>query len=423
MYILSIALRHLRSRSITWVATALIAVSVWLYLLVISVLEGFKEHYMDKLQSIHAHITVQVGEFAWGIQNPEAWAAAVSKADPGIRGVTIGLESPALAIFDTARTVGTMRGVDLEPELRTGRLKELLRPLELRETLRQFGLHERPGWNVPQPGCIVGGVWRKAYKLRVGDQVTFLLSDEDGFARSQPFYILGFFEGKNPYLETGAYVGRKTLAEMLKVQGMAKTLFVWLENPNRPDLKVVQSKIKDLMTEILRREDPKHVNALEVETWQQKDNEFYEAITRENVIMRFIMGVFLALLAFIFYLIFGRLVAEKVRDIGALRALGATRLGVCGCFLAQGLLVGLAGLALGLLISFFFIRNVNPIARWFGLDLFPNESFGVDKIPAVTLPYDVALISCLTVVAAVLGALLPAWWAARLNPVECLRHE
>jgi len=422
VYVLTIALRHLRARSITWVATALIAVSVWLYLLVISVLEGFKEHYMDKLQSIHAHITVSVGEFAWGIQKPEEWAAAVAQAAPGIRGVTIGLESPAMAIFDTARTVGTMRGVDLEPELRTGRLKELLRPLQLRETLHEFGLHERGGPK-PLPGCIVGGAWRKAYRLRVGDQVTFLLSDEDGQPRSQPFYILGFFEGKNPYLETGAYVGRKTLAKMLHVEGMAKTLFVWLEDPNRPDLQAVQSKIQDLMAEILRRDDPKHVEALEVETWQQKDNEFYKAITRENVIMRFIMGVFLALLAFIIYLIFGRLVAEKVRDIGALRALGATRLGVCGCFLAQGLLVGLAGLALGLLISFFFIRNVNPIARWFGLDLFPTESFGVDKIPAVTLPYDVTLISCLTVVAAVLGALLPAWWAARLDPVECLRHE
>lgn len=421
MYVLTIAWRHLRTRSITWVATALIALTVLLYLLIISVLEGFKEHYMDKLQSIQAHITVSVGQLAWGIEKPAEWAEAVAKADLGIQGVTIGLESPAMALFDNARTVGTLRGVDLERELATGRLKELLKPPGLRETLKEFGQHERHGKEMP--GCLVGGAWRKNYNLKIGDQVTFLFSNDAGDPRSRPFYIIGFFEGKNQYLETAAYVDRKLLARLLDYEGMAKTLYVWLDDPNRPDLAAVRGRVRDAMAGVLQRDNPRHLNVLEVETWQQKDNAFYEAITRENVIMRFIMGVFLALIAFIIFLIFGRLVAEKVRDIGALRALGATPAGVSACFLAQGLLIGVIGLALGLLGSYFFIANVNAIARFFGIDLFPTESFGVDRIPVHTLPHDIWLISFLTVVFATLGACVPAWRAARLNPVECLRHE
>src|SRR5208283_5655734 len=67
-YVTAVALRHLRTRSITWVAVALIAIIVLIYLLIISVLEGQKEHFMDKLQSVLAHATVSVGEYAWGIQ-------------------------------------------------------------------------------------------------------------------------------------------------------------------------------------------------------------------------------------------------------------------------------------------------------------------------------------------------------------------
>lgn len=424
MYILTIALRHLRTRSVCWVAMLLIAIYVVVYLLIISVLEGFKEHYMDKLQSIHAHITVSVGSLSYGIERPEEWAAAVAQAEPGIKGVTIGLESPALAIFDTARTVGTLRGVDLQAELQTGRLKELLQPPELRETLREFGLHERLGKEMA--GCIVGGAWRKAYNLRLGDQVTFIFSNEDGDARFKPFYIVGFYEGKNPFLETGAYVDRKYLAKLLGVEGMAKTLFVWLGNPNRPDLPAVQDRVRDIMTGILKRHNPGHVKLLEVETWQDQENSFYRAITSENRMMRIILCMSLLLLGFIMFLIFGRLVSEKVRDIGALRALGATPAGVRHCFLAQAVLISLFGLILGLIGAYFMIHNVNAavdfIANVFKVDLFPSE-FGPNRVPTHTLPVDLLLICALTIVSSWLGALLPAWRASRLSPVECLRHE
>ena len=421
MYVLSIALRHLRTRSITWVAMTLIAIIVLLYLLIISVLEGSKAHFMDKLQSILAHTTVSVGELAWGIQRPEAWAGELAKADPGIKGVTIGLESPALAVFDNARTVGTLRGIDLPRELQYGRLKEMLSPPGLTE----FGMHEQ-GQRMLH-GCIVGGALRKSFGLKVGDRVTLSFTNEEGDPRSFAFAIIGFFESNNPYLESGAYVDRKFLAEQMQVPGMAKTLLVWLKDPNRPDLKEFKGNIRAKMLEIMKRDlenYDKLAGLLAVDTWQEKDNGFYKAITRENLIMRFIMGVFLALIAFVIFLIFGRLVAEKIRDIGALRALGATPAGIRRCFLAQGLFIGLFGLLAGLAVSYVFISNVNEIANFFGLDpLAAGDSFGTTKIPTVTLPCDIMMISLLTVASALAGAFFPAWRASRLNPVECLRHE
>jgi lipoprotein-releasing system permease protein len=423
MYVFTVALRHLRSRSITWVASALIALVVTLYLLIISVLEGSKEHWMDKLQSIMAHASISVGELAGGIQKPEAWADEMAKVDPGIRGVTIGLESPAMAIFDSARTVGTLRGIDLQRELKFGRLKEIIFPRDLSE----FGFHE--AGNLKLPGCIVGGAWRRSYGLKIGERVTFLFSDEEGEARSRAFSIIGFFEGKNPYLETAAYVDRQYLSDLIGVKGQAKTLYIWLNDPNRPDLKSVKEKLREKMVEIVHRDIPEmhHEKAVIVDTWQDKDNKFYQAITTENMMMRIIMCVFLALLAFVMYLIFGRLVAEKVRDVGVLRAMGATPSGVRACFLVQALFIGGLGLLVGYAASYVLISNLNGIVEFLAvtahIDLFPGEAFGHDRVATRTLLFDVGIIAGATLISAFLGAFIPALQASRMNPVECLRHE
>ena len=404
-------------RPISFVVIVLVAFIVAMYLVVISVMEGFKNHYMDKIQSVLAHVTVDVGQFAWGIEHPDAWSAEIAKSDAGIKGVTVGLETPAMILFNSARTIGTLRGIDLANELKVGRLGEVLQPANL----TAFGTRDIGGKSLP--GCIVGGALRKQYGLKLGGQVSFIFSDEDDDPRTVACAIVGFFEGKNPYLEQGAYVDRAFLAEKIKVAGRAKTLYLWLKEPNRPDLLAFKNKIAAVMQAIVKRDHAEMADKVNVETWQEKENNFYKAVTRENLMMRAIMAVFLALTAFIIFLIFGRLVAEKVRDIGALRALGASPGGIMKCFLIQGFFIGALGLGLGLGLTELILLYMNEVLAFLGVNIYPADAFAVDRIPYVTLPLDRILIALLTLASALLGALFPAWRAARLNPVECLRHE
>jgi lipoprotein-releasing system permease protein len=304
----------------------------------------------------------------------------------------------------------------------------LIQPPELRSTLTEFGTRESGGKELA--GCIVGGFWRKNYGLKLGDRVTFLFSDEDDNARTVAFVIIGFFEGNNPYLENAAYIDRRLLAEKLNVKGSAKTLFVWLNDSNRKDLDALRERIRVRMQNAFLR-DVKGFeqlsNRIAVETWQEKDNGFYKAMTAENRLMRAIMVFFLALLAFIIYLIFGRLVAEKIRDIGTLRALGCTPGQIRMIFLGQALLIGVAGCAAGVLFALLLIGNLNSILQFLSeslnLQLFPPDLFGPNRVLTRVLPLDVVLICGLTLAFSLLGALLPAVRASRLNPVECLRHE
>lgn len=399
-------------RPISYVVIALVAFIVTIYLVVISVVEGMKEHYMNKIQSVLAHITVDVGNMAWGIENPSDWSEEVKRIDPGIKGVTVGLETPSMLVIDTARTIITLRGIDLKEELKSGRLGEVLNPPDL----KAFGVHE---FGVRKyHGVIVGGALRKNLKLKLGDKVTFIFSDEDDQPKTIPnTVIVGFFEGKNPFLEQGVYIDREVLADKIKVPGRAKTMYLWLTDPNRPDLQELKARVREKMQSILKRDDEKMMNQVNVETWQEKEGNLYAMATRDNLLLRWIMGLFLLLMAFIIFLIFGRLGAEKKRDIGTLRALGASPGGVMQCFLIQGAFIGALGIVFGQIgaqiILYFFAK--------YQVNFYPSDEAGA--IAFITLMFDRILITVLTLAFSLLGALWPAWRAAKLDPVECLRYE
>jgi ABC-type lipoprotein release transport system permease subunit len=495
VYTYSIAARYMFKRRSTKFAIILVAIIVLLYLMVISVLEGFKNHYMDKIQSIMAHVTVDVGNYAGGIEYPKEWAKELSTFDPGIKGVTAGIESPAMAIFKSTRTMGTLRGIDLKDELTTGRIKDILQP----NTLTEFGTQKFGGKKYD--GCIVGGAWRKAYNLKINQRISFVIIDESNDPKPKDFNIIGFYEGKNPYLEGGAYIDRKVLAEQLQVDGHAKTLYFWLTNPNRPDLKDFKRKLGDRMREILEREDKKladeilvalkpedkkmydaarailqrtdpalkenaiaamtstsqanrefklladsmievlkkkderlanriieilnreeRTEKVNVETWQEKDNNFYEAVTQENLMMRGIMGVFLMLTNVMLFLIFDAMVSEKIRDIGALRALGASPGGIRKCFLMQAFFIGAMGVVIGMVSAEVLLHYMNAIP-FIRNNIYPSSAFAVTEIPYVTLNYDRIVIAVSSISFALAGAAYPAVRASRMNPVECLRHE
>ena len=117
-----------------------------------------------------------------------------------------------------------------------------------------------------------------------------------------------------------------------------------------------------------------------------------------------------------------------------MRALGATPCGILNCFLLQGFLIALAGLAFGLPLAEVAVANLNEIESFVAKALesllgipnfrvFPSEDFLLDRIPTNLRSLDVVLIVMLTLASGLFGALIPALRAARQNPVECLRHE
>ena len=120
-------------------------------------------------------------------------------------------------------------------------------------------------------------------------------------------------------------------------------------------------------------------------------------------------------------------VYQKTREIGLLKALGASNWQLMRIFLFQGLLVGIfgtgCGVTLGLLVIKFRMAIMETISRITGREMFPNQLYFFDELPAQVVPSDLMWIIIISVVLCTLGGLLPAWRAAKLDPAKAFRYE
>ena len=121
------------------------------------------------------------------------------------------------------------------------------------------------------------------------------------------------------------------------------------------------------------------------------------------------------------------MVTEKRRDIGILTALGSTPRGVMWMFLMIGFWDGLLGATLGAIAGTWAAIKIDPIERGlskaFGVEIFDRSVYLFDHIPSVVDPVGVAMIWTGAIVCTLTFALIPAWKAARMDPLDALRYE
>ncbi|MFO0191989.1 MAG: ABC transporter permease, partial [Planctomycetia bacterium] len=164
-----------------------------------------------------------------------------------------------------------------------------------------------------------------------------------------------------------------------------------------------------------------------VSTWEKKQGPLLAAVEVESMILNVLLFLIIAVAGFGILAIFYMIVVEKTRDIGILKSLGAGSAGIAGIFLGYGLFLGLvgagAGLALGLAITW-NINGIRALVEWFtGQRVFDPSIYYFFKIPTIVHPGTIAWIMAGAVAIAVASSVLPALRAARLHPVEALRHE
>jgi lipoprotein-releasing system permease protein len=121
------------------------------------------------------------------------------------------------------------------------------------------------------------------------------------------------------------------------------------------------------------------------------------------------------------------IVVEKTRDIGILKALGASNGGVMQIFLGYGLLLGVVGALLGTGLGLWVTKYINEIekllGRVTGQDIFPRDVYYFDRIPTFINPSSIVLVNLGAIAIAVIFSVLPALRAALLHPVRALRYE
>lgn len=153
--------------------------------------------------------------------------------------------------------------------------------------------------------------------------------------------------------------------------------------------------------------------------WQEQNSSLFQALKLEKLGMGVILLLIVLVAAFNIVSNLTMVVTDKTREIGILKAMGMTAKSIRRVFLSQGLVIGIAGTLLGLLLGL----GVSAALGTYKLIKLDPSVYFIDHLPVATEPFDVALTVLASIAIAGLATLYPAQQAAKLYPIEAIRHE
>lgn len=162
-------------------------------------------------------------------------------------------------------------------------------------------------------------------------------------------------------------------------------------------------------------------------TWQELNEGILSAVDHQRSLMKLVLFVIMVVAAFLMFATLSMMVTEKTHDIGILTAMGATRRGVMQVFLSCGLAIVLLGSILGIATGCFSALYLDEFNRWlrasFDIDLFPPNIYNLKRVPHDLDPLWITQVAGMALGLGLLVSGLPAWRAARHDPLESLRNE
>lgn len=153
--------------------------------------------------------------------------------------------------------------------------------------------------------------------------------------------------------------------------------------------------------------------------WQSQNSSLFQALKLEKLAMGIILLLIVVVAAFNIVSTLSMVVKDKTREIGILKAMGLPARSVRRIFLVQGMVIGGVGTLIGVVIGTIAGVSVDRLKL---IELDPKVYF-IDHLPVAIQPLDVFWIVAASVAIAVLATVYPSIQAARLYPVEAIRHE
>jgi lipoprotein-releasing system permease protein len=253
-------------------------------------------------------------------------------------------------------------------------------------------------------------------------KVTFPTAGTPPKAVTDTFTVVDFYESKmSEYDANFVFV---PIAAVQRMRGMIDPQS-GLASVNSIQIKLAPGADLDQARDSLRKAFPADLYA--ISTWRDKQGPLLAAVDMEMSVLNILLFLIIAVAGFGILAIFFMIVVEKTKDIGILKSLGAGSSGIAGIFLGYGLFLGLVGAGAGLALGLAIVTNLNRIrtgVEWLtGERVFDPSIYYFYKIPTIVNAGTIAWIIAGAVAIAVASSVLPALRAARLHPVEALRHE
>ncbi len=417
---LLLALRYLRPKRtfvsiITLISILGVALGVAVLMIVISVMSGFDHDLREKILGFNAHLKIYANDRPLENFSPLMSIVASNK---NVRGVAPFVLGQVLVVTQPPKGQSKLtgapwvRGVDPARESSVSVLPQSI-------IAGKFDLSGR--------GLVVGSQFAENLNLSVGDRISiYSPSDLEKMEKRQgkpdaeavlpdDYTVNGIFDvGYFEYNANIVVTSLENAQDLYNLDDNVHGLMVMLNNPYQAP---------QVRQQLLAALGPGY----NISTWTEENSGILNALLVEKNVMFYLLFFIVLVAALCILSAQITFVVQKTREIGMLKALGASNLQISGVFLSQSAIIGvlgvISGYGLGMLALTYRNEFLHFMNRLTGFELFPASIYGFGDLPAVIDPHDIAVICGLSFVICIFGGVLPAIRAGRLKPVEALRYE
>ncbi len=411
-YELFIGLRYTRAKRrnhfisfISLISMLGIGLGVMALIVVLSVMNGFQKEIRARILGVTPHLQVmsdsgQLDDWQHTLDivagHPEVRAAAPYVSGQGM-----------VSLNDNVQGV-MVRGILPDAEQRLTGLGDKMKHGSLNDL--------RAG----EFNIILGVDLARALGAHVGDSVLLItpqgqITPAGMLPRLKQFHVAGIFEiGMAPYDNALALIRLEDAQKLYRMGDGVSGISGSLNN-------------LDLAPRVafeLEGKLPKDTYATD---WTRQNANYFSVVAMEKKMMFIILSLIVLVAAFNIVSTLVMAVTDKQADIAILRTLGASPNSIMKIFMVQGMLIGLIGMASGVIGGVLIALNIGTIVPFiehlFGVQFLSKEFYYISELPSDLQRGDVIVVAGMSFLISLFATLYPSWRASKVQPAEALRYE